>query len=71
MILQKAKKNEICDAVILNVDTDTLSSKYDDFEDLPSDIVSILNLSNQLQGFQYFASLPALRCLQVVLLIEI
>ena len=43
VILQKAKKNEICDAVILNVDTNTLSSEYDDFEDLPSEIVSILN----------------------------
>ena len=43
MILQKAKENEICDAVILNVDTNTLSSEYDDFEDLPSEIVSILN----------------------------
>jgi len=43
VILQKAKKNEIGDAVILDVDTNTLSSEYDDFEDLPSDIVSILN----------------------------
>jgi len=71
VILQKAKKNEICDAVILNVDTNTLSSEYDDFEDLPSEIVSILILNNQLQSFQYFASLPALHCLQAVLLIKI
>ena len=41
-VLEKAKKNEICDAVILNVDTNTLSSEYDDFEDLPSDISSYL-----------------------------
>jgi hypothetical protein len=47
------------------------SNASDDFEDLPSEIVSILNLNNQLQGFQYFASLPALHCLQAVLLIKI
>ncbi|CAG2216023.1 DENND1 [Mytilus edulis] len=38
----KARKNEISDAVILDVDTNTLITDYDDFEDLPSEISSYL-----------------------------
>ncbi|XP_063423588.1 uncharacterized protein LOC134707596 isoform X11 [Mytilus trossulus] len=41
-VLEKARKNEISDAVILDVDTNTLITDYDDFEDLPSEISSYL-----------------------------
>ncbi|XP_052093628.1 DENN domain-containing protein 1A-like isoform X3 [Mytilus californianus] len=41
-VLEKARKNEISDAVILDVDTNTLTTEYDDFEDLPSEISSYL-----------------------------
>lgn len=41
-VFEKAKKNEISDAVILDVDTNTLTTEYDDFEDLPSEISSYL-----------------------------
>lgn len=44
--MQKARKNEISDAVILDVDTNTLITDYDDFEDLPSEIVSYTSYSD-------------------------
>ena len=48
-IPQKLHKQELGDAVILDADTDTVMSEFDDIASMPSDVVSV-NVTVRVQG---------------------
>ena len=41
MCPQKVRKSELGDAVILDADTDTVTTEFDDVASMPSDVVSL------------------------------
>ena len=43
LVFQKTRVHELGDTVILNVDTNTVTSEYDDLSMLPDEVVSLVD----------------------------
>lgn len=52
--MQKTRKQDLGDAVVLDVDANTISTEYDDLETLPDDVVSIVSIFSH-NFFVYYA----------------
>ena len=47
------RKSELGDAVILDADTDTVTTEFDDVASMPSDVVSVNVIDNPCSFFIY------------------
>ena len=47
-LFQKVKESELGDAVLVDADKNTVSTEYDDLNDLPDEIVSVSDQKRQL-----------------------
>ena len=56
MCTQKVRKSELGDAVILDADTDTVTTEFDDVASMPSDVVSVNVIYIPCSFFIYFQS---------------